>query len=137
MNLKLRLLIVVLLLISSIIVANEWKPLTYEEVIDYMKNAGVAQVVKDLQRLDFLENNNPVIPDPWYTAMLLKNGTLIIFPTKHNLTANHGHLLYGVKFRTYTITEFAPPEKKLWPWVALAITAGTGIGLVIGWMAGR
>ena len=138
MNSKLRALIVVLLLIGSFTIAETWTPLTDQDALNYIRNVDQSQLILDIQRLDFLENHSPVIPDPWYTAALLENGTLIIFPTKHNLTANHGHLIYGIKFRTYTIPEFLPPKKVRWPFIALAIvTISTGIVMTIRWMAGK
>ena len=104
--LKILILIGVLLLICSLSHTDDYELLTLEEAINYIQNQDINLLAQDIINLDFLENNAPQIPHPKYTAVLLENGDLLIFPIQSEVNANFGHLHYIITYPEYLIEDF-------------------------------
>jgi hypothetical protein len=125
LKIRLNLAIVVLILISNFVFCEVFEPLTLPEALNYIHETDENIIADDIIKIDILENTTPIIKNPEYTALLMKNGDLIIFPIEKTVTVTHGHLIYDVNFKTYILKDFGPKRD-----IVLDIIINSVVGVV-------
>lgn len=136
--LKLNMIILIAVILTSGLYAQEYKPMTESEARNYIMSAYtdaliMEQLILDVIRLDYLENTVPMLPDPMYTAVLDKKGNLTIFPLNPYMIVEWGHLQWEVNYQPYYIQNFYRIDKseKITLYITLPI-----VGFLLGFFTG-
>jgi hypothetical protein len=88
------------------------------------------QQTQEIRKLDDIERAVPEILMPYYGAVLLKNGDLVIFPEEEIMYINIDYLRYAVTLKEYKLDGFYLPDTKDFMDYFTSISLGVCIGLI-------
>lgn len=101
--------------------------MTENQVINWLDSIDLLTLVEFIQKYDYVEHSEPIIPYPDY-SMVIQGTDITLSPIYDNGNSDQikiGHLTYSVKWPIQTFEDIIPAYK--FPWKEASISFGMGI----------